>query len=80
MFRATQKIVPKTLPKAVKYITPWYIRWTYSICGDRFKMASSSIVPEAVTTSDSVVSSIFSATLNAVVIFVCHKGFRLFCS
>lgn len=53
MFQTTRKIVPKV----VKHITPWYIRWIYSICGDRFNMASSSIVPVAATTSDSVVSS-----------------------
>lgn len=77
MFRATQKIVPKIVPKAVKYITPWYIRWIYSICGDRFKMASSSIVPEAVTTSDSVVSSKFFRHIECSGHF---QGFRLFCS
>lgn len=57
MFQATQNIIPKVVPKVVRHITPWYIRWIYSICGDRFKMASSSIVPEAAATGDSVVSS-----------------------
>lgn len=57
MFKATRKIVPKVVPKVIKHITPWYIRFIYSICGDRFKMASSSIVPEAATASDSVVCS-----------------------
>lgn len=51
MFETTKKIGPKV----VKRLTPWWIRWFYSICGDRFKMATSSIVPDGVTTSDSVV-------------------------
>lgn len=51
MFETTKKLAPKL----VKSLTPWYIRWFYSICGDRVKMATSSIVPEGVTASDSVV-------------------------
>lgn len=42
-------------PKVIKAITPWYIRWFYSIFGDRIKMATSSIAPDGVTASDSVV-------------------------
>lgn len=55
MFAATKKIAPKV----IKQVTPWYIRWIYSICGDQVtKMATSSIAPENTTgggTSDSVV-------------------------
>lgn len=55
MFAATKKIAPKV----IKQVTPWYIRWIYSICGDQVtKMATSSIAPENTAgggTSDSVV-------------------------
>lgn len=42
MFVATKKIAPKV----IKYATPWYIRWVYSICGEEVqKMATSSVAP-----------------------------------
>lgn len=51
MFKTTKRVAPKV----IKHLTPWYLRWFYSIFGDSIKMATSSIVPETVATSDSVV-------------------------
>lgn len=42
MFAVTKKVAPKV----IKYATPWYIRWIYSICGEEVhKMATSTVAP-----------------------------------
>lgn len=51
MFETTKKFGPKV----VKHLSPWYIRWFYSIFGEKVKMATSSIIPDGATASDSVV-------------------------
>lgn len=65
---ATQVItreVAHIAPKVIKTLTPWYIRWFYSIFGDGIRaMATSSIAPEATTASDSVVCVWFCIFLN----------------
>lgn len=66
MFETSKKV----LPKIVKHVTPWYLRWFYSIFGDRIKMATSSIVPEMAVTSDSVVGVFF--------VSLCILGIRNF--
>lgn len=61
MFAVTKKVAPKV----IKYATPWYIRWIYSICGEEVhKMATSTVAPaENANTignaSDSVVGVFF---------------------
>lgn len=52
MFEA-KKAIGQVAPKVIKHITPWWIRWFYSVFGDDLKMATSSIAPES--TTDSVV-------------------------
>lgn len=47
--------VKNIAPRAIKAFTPWYIRWFYSLFGNNLKMATSSIAPDGVTVSDSVV-------------------------
>lgn len=52
--------VENIAPKVIKTFTPFYIRWFYSIFGDGIrKMATTSIAPDGVTASDSVVCSTF---------------------
>lgn len=62
--QAAPKIIKREIghiaPKVLKAVTPWYIRWFYSIFSDRIKMAATSIAPDEVTTSDSVVRLPFS--------------------
>lgn len=63
--REVAQIAPKVIkrevgqiaPKVLKAVTPWYIRWFYSLFGDSISMAAtSSIAPEgANSTTDSVV-------------------------
>lgn len=59
MFAA--KKVTHVAPKVIKAVTPWYLRWIYSICGDasKEKMATltSTVAPEGA--SDSVVCILF---------------------
>lgn len=52
MFEAKKRI-QQIAPKVIKHVTPWWIRWFYSVFGDDIKMATSSIAPE--TATDSVV-------------------------
>lgn len=47
--------VKNIAPKVVKALTPWYIRWFYLLFGESLKMATSSIAPDGMTVSDSVV-------------------------
>lgn len=51
------EVVGKIGPKVLKAVTPWYIRWFYSIFEDSNRMAtSSSIAPEGGnSTTDSLV-------------------------
>ncbi|XP_031626197.1 ninjurin-2 isoform X2 [Contarinia nasturtii] len=63
--REIEQVAPKIIrrevqniaPKVLKTLTPWYIRWFYSLFGDNLKMATSSIAPENPTASDSVLKS-----------------------
>lgn len=58
MFEATKKVGPtvvKIAPKVVKTLTPWYLRWIYSVFGDGTKMSTSAVAPTENNTSDSVV-------------------------
>lgn len=54
MFEAKQKVT-KIAPKVVKVLTPWYLRWIYSVCGEGTKMATSSVAPAENNNTDSVV-------------------------
>lgn len=60
MFETSKKTIEQVAPKVIKRVTPWWIRWFYSIFGDRIKMATTSIAPDGINASDSVVCVLFS--------------------
>lgn len=60
MFATSKKTIEQVAPKVIKRVTPWWIRWFYSIFGDRVKMATASIAPDGINASDSVVCVLFS--------------------
>lgn len=64
--------VANIAPKVIKTLTPWYLRWFYSIFGDGIRaMATSSIAPEGASTSDTVVRFLIvshNSIINALII------------
>lgn len=63
MFETSKKKIEQVAPIVIKRATPWWIRWFYSIFGDRIKMATTSIAPDGINTSDAVVCG-FSSLLS----------------
>lgn len=48
MFKKTKRIAPKV----VKLLTPWWLRWLYSIYGEHLvEMATATISPDALPSS-----------------------------